>query len=1366
MIVHLDADAFFASVEAAANPKLRGKAIAVGGTKRGIIASASYEARRFGVYTPMPTARALKLCPKLIVLPGDFEKYELFSRRMFTYVYDFTPTVEVQGVDEGYFCVRGSKHDPESIAVTVRKAIRESLKITVSEGVGSNKLVSQIASKFKKPDNLIHVREGREKDFLAPLANTWLPGIGPKVSQGLNAAGLSLIGQIALTKPDQLALIMGNMAPQLWQFSQGIDDRPVVPEAPAAKSYGSQETFVIDQTDETYVIAKLRSIADKLMAKVRSDGKMVRTVSVRVRYNDMEEEGRSQSLDEPTSYEADIYALLAVLLRKAWSRRVSLRLVSVKLSGVYDALFDDELDGVCSTMGQGRKLDLSAAVDSIRGEFGNRSIMRGHDLWLRQQEAKADGRPIKTTEKAAAPISTLASPRKSEALTAILNFKSYYSFLDSLLSPKDIVALAKKHNLSAIAVTDPNLHGAVEICQAAEKAGIRAIIAAELLPVDAPAVNAYVEDAEGYCNLCALLSTEKLTQDRLRAHGKGLVFVPVCDCGPEVRYPEREDIRFYNIVQSIRTLTLLHDKHPEKRNGRFHFRGELGMESSTLHQVLERCRFKFEWGGLKFPHYKPADNSTPNQFLRHLTLEGVERRYGKKPDLIDRVRSQVEEELSIIAEVGYDEYFLLCWDILEDCKRMGIDWITRGSAADSLVCYCLGISDVCPVRFSLYFKRFLNRDRMALRKLPDIDIDFPHDRRDEVVEAILAKYGPHAAIVGGFNTYQGRSSFGDIAKVLGVSESQIRRLTQRIPRTSATDVAQAVAESVECGDSIFGEDPYKTALELAFRLDGYPRHPKMHPCGVVLSRDPIHSLTPTFISGKGWPTTHLNMDSVEDVGLVKMDILAQAGLAVMRDTTRILESKGIHTDLKSLEPWENEEIWRMIAQGGCRGVHHIESPAMLSLSKMCGVRRIDDLIAIVSVIRPGGANGLKKTQFARRCQGLEQPDYTHPSLEKVLASTYGVVAYEEHVLEICEAFADMPPGRSDMLRRALVKVQIDKIEEMLREFVDYARKAGRSESEIKTVGDLLVGFRGYAFCRAHSTAYGIEAFQAASLKLNHPKEFLCNVLEHGKGFYSRLVYSIECRSLGIGFLHPDINNSWDRFYPEVQGIRVPVKQVKGLTEASLERITEARSEHPFESIEDFCTRVKPQDDEMQSMIRVGCFDSLDPSRTSQYWAWRRCAAFKTESLYQSLLPLGFHDEAPAVRSEPEHLNRLRAEMEILGFTVSGHPLEQFPEIAWESYCPIVEIGSFPGQTVTVAGLIIEDRLHHQVDGRTMKFISICDPTGIAEVEIFADAYERSGINTVRYPIVEIRGIVNSYESGIGNSLDATVINQPRGLTAS
>jgi DNA polymerase-4 len=467
VIVHLDADAFFASVEQAADSRLRGKPVAVGGEKRGIIASASYEARKMGIYTPMPTARARKLCPKLILLPGDFDKYERFSRWMFSYAYDFTPDVEIASIDEGYFDLSGVSKPPVDVAQTIRRAIGQSLKITVSEGIGSSKLVSQIAAKLRKPAAFECVPPGHEIPFLHPLPNRWLPGVGGKTADRLNSAGLAIIGQVAVTSLDLLNLLLGKRAEEIRRYANGLDDRPIVPVSDPAKSYGQQETFGADTTDEEYCEAVLRRMADNLMAKVREDGKTIRTVTVKVRYNDMAEDQCGESLVEPTDLETDLYGRISVLFRSAWKRRVSLRLVSLKLSNVYDGRFRAELGLERSAQQQDARRRLADAVDQLRHTHGHGILLRGHDFRLRE--------PVKNDAPSPDRDRIVIHVRTAPARPATyvpLCVRSHFSFLNSTLSIPAIIEWAKRQQVSAIALADQgNLHGAVEFAVLAKLAG-------------------------------------------------------------------------------------------------------------------------------------------------------------------------------------------------------------------------------------------------------------------------------------------------------------------------------------------------------------------------------------------------------------------------------------------------------------------------------------------------------------------------------------------------------------------------------------------------------------------------------------------------------------------------------------------------------------------------------------------------------------------------------------------------------------------------------------------------------------------------------------------------------------------------------
>jgi len=538
----------------------------------------------------------------------------------------------------------------------------------------------------------------------------------------------------------------------------------------------------------------------------------------------------------------------------------------------------------------------------------------------------------------------------------------------------------------------------------------------------------------------------------------------------------------------------------------------------------------------------------------------------------------------------------------------------------------------------------------------------------------------------------------------------------------------------------------------------------MHPCGVVVSRQPLHELTPTFIANKGYPTTHFDMDAVEVIGLVKIDVLAQGGLAVMRDVKVSLAQRGITVDLGALEPWQDKHVWDMIS-GGARAVHHIESPAMTSLCRQCNVRDIDTLIAIVSVIRPGAANEGKKLAFTRRYQGLEPITYPHPSLELVLKDTFGLVVYEEHILQICEAFAGLPPGRADFLRRALNKYKQVVIEEIRLEFFASARARGHDEAKIVEVWGLVTGFAGYAFCKAHSTAYGVEAYQSAWLKRNYPAEFMAAVLTNGKGFYDPLVYVLESYRLGLKFLPPSVNEPGPSFAVHGNAIRVPLTRAKGLTERTIKRLLAERPRGTFASLADFHRRVKPLPEELEAMIRVGAFDEFGATRTRQFWEAQylhRAYGTGHDEGQSWLLPPPSLERFPDVPvREPTRRERLEAETDSFGYAVSGHSLELHDQVAWDTYCPVVRLGEHIGDTVTTCGLVVEQRTHHQITGEPMKFLTLADWTGMMETELFAQTYKNYGLATVRYPVLEVTATVEPFENGRGFTLRVLRAGKPR-----
>jgi DNA-directed DNA polymerase III PolC len=995
---------------------------------------------------------------------------------------------------------------------------------------------------------------------------------------------------------------------------------------------------------------------------------------------------------------------------------------------------------------------------------------------------------------------------------AALHNHSFYSLLDSTLPPEQVAEAAAASGMTAVGLTDRDtVAGAVTFYKKAVALGLHPVIGSEVTLEDKSTLVLLVENARGYRNLCRLI-TAGVNEKTLAEYSEGLI----CLAGPrsaiaaslktnqpaeprlrelldiygrnfaleisphheddlrlarlfaglsrrlkvplaasaDTHYLAAEDRLRFDILQSMRTLTLLNQGHPEKLPaGRYHwhtgeemarFFGALPQALENTQRIAERCSFDFELGDIRFPSF-PTDD--PAALLRAKVQAGVLRRYGRQPEA--RVGERMERELSIIEEVGYVEYFLVFADLVEWCASQGIATLARGSAAGSLICYLLGISNVCPFRFGLCFERFLNRERMQFAKLADIDLDLPWDRRDEVIQYVFDRYGrDHVAMIGAVHTFQGRSAVADIAKVYGIPEREARRFTEHLPWHRG-DSSEAVRDIPECRDLPVNDEPYKTVLSMAGSFDGIPRHFAMHPCGLVISGDPVADRMPLFESAKGIMTTHYAMDDVEELGLLKLDLLGQAGLSVLRDTLSNMADNGCsRVDLEHLD-WNDEPTWEAIATGNARGVFHIESPAMTGLLVMTNCRDIDCLTTVESIIRPGAANEGKKRAFARRHQGLEPVEYAHPSLEPLLADTYGLMAFEEHILLVANGFAGMPWGRADLLRRALVKNRDhQRIEELGAEFRAAAQQLGRTEEETAKVWGLLRDFAGYMFNKAHSAAYAVEAYSGAWLKTRYPVEFLAAVLTSRRGFYSPILYVLEALRNGARFLLPDLHCSDPRrFLVRDNTIRLPLDQVRGLTAHALDRITEGR---PFHDLGDFFRKAKPSRAEWLALLKAGALDVFGEPRGRIFWRLQRLEAASQSASgawIEPDLPESF-DATPQARARWEH--------ETLGFPVSVHPLEYFaPGLNWSRFRQASELSAqqqaLYGKEVRVAGLVVADR-HHPTANGTMKFLTLADWTGFLEVALFSQVYRDYGHLTVQ-PVVAVEATVDPFDNRKGFALN-------------
>ncbi len=659
----------------------------------------------------------------------------------------------------------------------------------------------------------------------------------------------------------------------------------------------------------------------------------------------------------------------------------------------------------------------------------------------------------------------------------------------------------------------------------------------------------------------AIHRSEDLPEARRRARIAdewGLPVVATC----ESRCLKREEMPALRALASIGTLTLLDEPHRDKPEGTWHLRTPSEMEylfhrrpdalANTL-AIAERCNVTIDLSANRFPPFESSDGRSAAQHVRDLCIAGCRRRYveqpqqkgigGKRPTLAEAVE-RLDRELAIIEQVHYAEYFLVFHEIVEYCRSRGIAVLARGSAADSLVCYALGVSHACPFRFDLPFDRFLNPERAKFSKMADIDLDLPWDRRDEVVQWVYDRWGhDRVAMIGSPNTFHGRAVVAELGKVFGLPPHEVYQITKHLPHTSADDLSVSVTASPEARGLQVEEEPLRTIFRMAGLFEGLPRHWSMHPCGLVVSPEPLTDLVPVQRSPKGPLVAQYDMDAIEELGFIKIDLLGQAGLSVLRDAVdEVRRTEGTAVDLERDVDYSEGETWDMIARGDARGVHHIESPAMTSLLVQSNCRDIDCLTAIVAIIRPGAANQGKKEAFCRRHQGFEPPGRVHPALTSVLAGTYGLMVFEEHILQAAVEFAGMNLGRADVLRRALNKENLAMIRRMEGEFREAARQRGRTESEINEVWAMMEGFRGFMFNKAHSAEYAVEAFQGAWLKRRWPAHYLAAVLSNYRGFYAhsptlpQILYVMEALRLGIGFLPACVNRSRKRFSVEKKAV--------------------------------------------------------------------------------------------------------------------------------------------------------------------------------------------------------------------------------------
>ena len=728
--------------------------------------------------------------------------------------------------------------------------------------------------------------------------------------------------------------------------------------------------------------------------------------------------------------------------------------------------------------------------------------------------------------------------------------------------------------------------------------------------------------------------------------------------------------------------------------------------------ISGKCNFEYSLNRPIFPKIDIPDGETPFSILKKMCCKGAEKLYGK---LTDEITSRLEYELDIINSMGYTEYFLIVKDIVDYAKCNEIPCVGRGSAGDSIVSYTLGITRVDPIKYNLYFERFLNPERS---EPPDIDLDLCWKRRDQVIDYVYRKYGHHkTAMICTFNTFGIRSSIGDVGKAYGFSEEEVRNLTKTLPHRKIERLEESLEKVPECKGSPLKTNVYKNILSDCKKITNFPRHLSIHPGGVIIAPDRITKYTPLEESRKGIIISQHDMYSIAKVGLVKMDLLGVRSLSVISDCL-----KSVSKDNLDDIPEDDHQTLMMIGNGNTIGCFQIESPAMRGLLRKLTVQNLDDIIIAVALIRPGPSEGGMKDLYIKRRAGIEDVKYSHPSLEPILKDTYGIIVYQEQVLKIANEIAGLSYGEADILRRAMTKSRNkNELKSINKKFKDGAIKNGLDEKEAKNIWNLLCNFVGYGFNKAHSATYGLIAYQSAYLKNYYPVEFMTAVLNNFGGFYSRAEYIEECRRMGLKIVPPDVNKAEIEFTSSANEIITGLSAVSELTCKSMNKIVSERKKGKFTELYDLIDRCSLGEKEINNLIRCGAVRSIEKSepnliiKAKVYFRnkkKREVTRILTDNL--NLSPYDF-------------VQRIVNEIEILSFAVSGHPLSIFPEIETDPTITFSnELEKKSGNKVKVAGWIVTGRKAYTKNGEFMKFITIEDKKGVMECVLFPMVYQEYG----------------------------------------
>lgn len=837
----------------------------------------------------------------------------------------------------------------------------------------------------------------------------------------------------------------------------------------------------------------------------------------------------------------------------------------------------------------------------------------------------------------------------------------------------------------------------------------------------------------------------------------GIPLVATNDC----HYLDKNNAKAHEILLCVQTGKTLSDpKRMHFSSDQFYFKSpqEMGLVFSELPQALsntiaitERCNLEIEFGQTLLPHYQVPAGYTLDSYLAEVAGKGLDKKLlsmrGKgllNSDSQEIYFARLRNELRIIADMGYSGYFLIVWDFIDYAKRHGIPvGPGRGSAAGSLVAYSLGITDLNPIQYDLLFERFLNPERVSM---PDIDIDFCQERRDQVINYVTQKYGrDNVAQIITFGTMLARGVVRDVGRVMNLPYAEVDRIAKLIPSRLNISIEDALKEEPRLKELLDKDDRVKELIETALVLEGMTRHASTHAAGVVISPKPLNEYLPLYKGSKDEITTQFTMDDIESLGLIKMDFLGLTTLTILNNTMQLLKtSRDLNIEL-SLIPIDDPKTYQLLSDAKTLGVFQLEGSGLRDIIRRLKPETFEDIIALVALYRPGPLQSGMVDDFIKRKHGRIPIEYEVPQLEEVLKETYGVILYQEQVMKIASLLAGFSLGEADILRRAMGKKKPAEMAKLRQNFVTGATSKGIESQKAEKIFNLMEHFAGYGFNKSHSAAYALLAYQTAYFKANYSIEFMAALLTSVKDNTDKIIrYITECREMHINILPPDVNFSDHDFTVVGQGVRFGLAAVKNVGGGAIESILHTRREKDqFESLFDFCKRVDLRIVNrrvIESLIKAGAFASLNCGRAGlmsqleEAIEWGQSIQKERDTRQISLFSLsdGTSNTQPGnkkLSGIPEWDDRilLNMEKEALGFYLSKHPLHSYQsELRWFTNTNSESLNqSYKGQKLVIGGIVHSLKTITTKKGEPMAFVTLEDLQGLCEVTVFSDIFKES-----------------------------------------